>query len=76
MYVWSVASNGRHLKSERVVIRIDGATKRQLDMLAARVGRPVSHLGRLALSRVSDLVPASWLADAGVEQVIGSGRSE
>jgi hypothetical protein len=75
-YHEGVAANGIHLKSERVVIRIDGATKRQLDSLAARVGRPVSHLGRLALSRVHDLVPASWLAGADVEQSIGARRGE
>ena len=60
-------------KDERIGVRLDAETRARLAALAARCGRPLSHVLRAALVNAEKAVPRAWFEAGEFERAAGAG---
>jgi len=60
-------------KDERIAVRLDSETRTRLEKLAARTGRPLSHVLRAALVNAEKALPRAWFDAGEFEKAAGAG---
>jgi predicted transcriptional regulator len=61
-------------KDARIAVRLDAETRARLVQLAARTGRPLSHVLRAALMNAEQAVPRAWFETGKFEEAAGAGQ--